>query len=126
MQVPVAGLGPPEPKPQPEPTLEAPWALAFKGAGTRRGPAAGRAVGQGAMHWSFVQAITPRLRSTIRFTICQGQALSAAERDGEADLAKLLPRRSMEPTASVLLTGLSGATTEAMVPEGKGEMGRRI
>lgn len=51
-------------------------------------------------------------------TIAQGQALSAAVADGEAALAKLLPRTSADPMASVLLRRLSGATTEAMVPWG--------
>ena len=49
----------------------------------------------------------------------QGQALlrlAEEEEDGDAAVRRLLPRTSAEPTASVLLTGLSPTTTEAMVP----------
>ena len=44
----------------------------------------------------------------------QGQALLAAE-ESDAALRRLLPRTSREPTAAVLLTGLTSQTTETMV-----------
>lgn len=50
----------------------------------------------------------------------QGRALRGAgsgeEEGAEAVVQRLLPGRSAAPTASVLLTGVSATTTEAMVP----------